>query len=116
MNANDLMNSISVGQVLINFRKGTSRIEKIDENKIVYKRKKTPIYFYVKDFLDAYNTFRGRTITSKDLSEYNGKVFDRKQNAHSCNCTMFFMILQQIGLAEVWGEGHRGNLFTAKIK
>jgi hypothetical protein len=113
-----LVNVAPAGTVLNNPGGGTSIITGHGDKKISYKRGRSTIYVSYDDLLSAYNRFQGTKITTADLKVFLPCVFDStaRPAGHSCNCTMFFLLFQKIGLAGILeGDGVRGNPFAAEL-
>ena len=110
---------LTPGHTFVNPGGGTSRISKIDDREIHYVRGSSTIRVSLADLYSAYRQFLGQRVTSTDLREYAPNVFDSSARpaGHSCNCTFFFMLLQEIGLADATeGEGKRGSPYSVKIQ
>lgn len=91
-------------------------VESINAERIVYKCGKLCIALKMCDLETTYNRYKGKLCHAEDLKQYNPVIFDTKKNGYSCSCTFFFMLLQHLGLAEIFGEGVKGNPFYAQIK
>lgn len=76
---------------------GNSKIVSKNENSICFLRGKSKIYLKFDDINVAYENFKGKEISSKDLKEFNASVFNNK----SCRATFFMQVLYRIGLAEI---------------
>jgi hypothetical protein len=110
--------NLHVGMVLKNPGNGTSKITSLSERGISYIRGQNKIYVPFQDLFDTLNYFKGETVTSSDLKTYRPSVFDSKamKPGHSCNCTFFFLVLIQLGIASnINGRGVRGNPFFVSI-
>jgi hypothetical protein len=51
------------------------------------------------------------TCSSNDLKIYDPHIVISKSDGHSCNCTFVFLVLKELGLVEIKGNGVRGNPF-----
>lgn len=113
-----ILRSIKKDMIFENPRSGTSTITKITPEKIVYTRGSSRITLNIADIICAYQKFAGENCSSVDLRKYKPKVFDSKQNGHSCNCTFLFTILNEIGLTEggIQGEGKAYKPYYVKFK
>ena len=106
-----------VGTVVNNPGRGQTTIIAYDY-RIKYKRGNSDITVTFRDLYDAYLNFRGMHITSTELAKFRPSVFSSQARpaGHSCNCTLLFMILEQLKLSgEIHGRGVKGNPFTVKI-
>ena len=109
---------IPVGTVFENPGGGTSEIVSYSDNSISYVRGSSAIYVSFRDLFDAYENYRGKRVTSSDLKSYAPAVFDAtaKKSGHSCNCTLFFLILKRLNLAdEIKGRGVKGDPYFVEI-
>lgn len=108
---------IKVGQVFDNPGGGTSEIVSVTKTGIYFKRRNSKILLKFKDMENAYNTLRGRKITTRDLKELNEKCFDSSKGGHSCNCTFLFSILKKCDLikGDICGEGKINNPFSVEL-
>ena len=110
---------LTTGHIFDNPGGNTSRISKIDDREIHYVRGSSTIRVSLADLYSSYRHFLGQRVTSTDLRKYAPNVFDSSARpaGHSCNCTFFFMLLQEIGLADaIVGEGKRGSPYSVKIQ
>ncbi len=113
---NKICNIIVEGKVFNNPGGGTSVIMSCDENSIAYKRGNSTFKVRTCDLFDAFSNFAGKTVTSSQLRSYKPNIFDSNCNGHSCNCTFFFLLLTELGLAgKIEGKGVRGNPFYLTI-
>ena len=114
----ELESCIPIGTVLDNPGLGASVIRKYNDEKIAYRRGGSTMYLSYSDFCAAYNEHRGQRITTNDLKQFAPGVFDSsaRPSGHSCNCTVMFMLLRDLGLAgEVEGKGVRGDPFAIEV-
>ncbi len=113
-----ILTAINQGMVYQNPQKGTSRIASISPEKIVYIRGNSRISLNIEVIHSVYQQYKGKKCSSNDLKIYEPKVFDSKQNGHSCNCTFLFTVLNEIGLTEngIEGEGKPYKPFYIRIK
>lgn len=110
------ISKLPVGTTLQNPGGGTSKITKYTNTHMVYKRGRSDIRVSMADLHAAYRTFLGKTVSSTDLREYAPRVFDSKRSGHSCNCTLLFMVLDEIGIVStIDGDGKSGNPFRVTI-
>lgn len=110
---------IPVGTVFDNPGGGISTIVNYTDNNILYRRGTAVIYFSFKDIFAAYIKFRNQRVATTDLKKFRPSVFDSSARpaGHSCNCTMFFMLLGHLDLAEeIEGFGVKGAPFSVKLK
>ena len=118
MNGKDLVEQINsdlkIGEVLNNPGSGTSTILSVLGSSVVYKRGITPIKYFYDDIILAYDKFKNKLCTTKDLKEFNPKVYGSK----GCNSTFFFQLLERLDLTEggICRIGHGGSPFCVKIK
>lgn len=86
------------------------------QENLYYVRGRSTIQVSLRDLYDAFMAFRGQTCATTDLRRFRPEVFDSKAKGHSCNCTLFFLLLQEVGLAgEIFGAGVRGQAFRTLI-
>ena len=99
---------------------GTSRILGVDGIAITYRRRNSRIRVRLNDLYRAYDEFRGRRVSSRDLRQFAPSVFDSNARpaGHSCNCTFLFHLLQTLALTDgpLEGLGVRGNPFSVVIR
>lgn len=109
---------IKPGMVYKNPKKGTSTVCKVTEEGITYIRGSSRMKLPVSEFIAVYKLFAGKKCTTKNIREYNPKVFDSKQNGHDCNCTFLFSIAIELGLVEgsINGKGVSGDLYFVIFK
>ena len=92
------------GTVMQNPGGGITTIKGYSSRNVQYIRGKSPIGISIADLFSAYVNFRGKQVSSRDLNDYNARVFGRA--GHPCNCTFLFMVLTRLGLTDgIWGEG-----------
>ncbi len=107
---------LASGSEMNNPKKGVTTIIKYTDDKLVYQRGKSKIFVSLNDFYSSYVEFLGKQVSSSDLHKYKPAVYDSKSSGHSCNCTVFFMILQRLGLAgDIHGKGVRGDPYWVFI-
>ena len=89
----------SPGYEFDNYIRGTTRILRIDDAAITYRRGKSRIRVDLRDLHMTYDHFRGRRVSCRDLQEFKPAVFDSEARpaGHSCNCTFLFHLLERIG-------------------
>lgn len=93
-----------------------SLVFKPDRDNLYYIRGRSTMQVSLRDFYEAFTAFRGTTCETTALKQFRPQVFDSAAQGHSCNCTMFLLVLQKAGLAgEISGAGVRGNPFRATI-
>jgi len=88
--ANDILFE---GSVLENPGRGNSRIERINREKVTYRRGNSLITVRWLDLYNAYKHFKGKQVSSTDLRKF-------APAGHSCNCTFFFLLMIKMGLAD----------------
>lgn len=89
----------------------------ITAGKLCYKRGKSTIRVAVVDLFDAYLEFRGRRVSSANLTEFRPQVFDSSQSGHSCNITLLYCVLLHLNLADqLEGSGRRGSPYSVRIR
>ncbi len=106
------------GTVLRNPGGGTTTIMAYSGDKLRYKRGYSTIYVSLRDLHDAYQAYCGKTVTSPELKRFAPGVFDSSapHYGHSCNCTVFFVLLHQAGIVDrIGGSGSRGDPFCVRI-
>ena len=111
--------AISPGREFTNPGGGTSRIKKVGSERISYVRGKSTIIISFQDLGDAYEEFKGRRVSSSDLRTFAPSVFDStaRPAGHSCNCTFFFLLVQETGLAgPLQGAGTRGDAYAVFLE
>jgi len=107
-----LLISLPIGTILNNPGGGTTKISSYTKDNLAYVRGKSKIRVSIHDLYSAYSRFNGQVVTSTELRAYLPRVFDSKVNGHSCNCTVLFMALKQMGLTgSIKGTGKRGDPF-----
>ncbi len=108
--------ALPIGKKLDNPGGGTSEIQSFTHSHIVYKRGNSKIRVSLRDLFAVYEMYAGKTVSSSDLHKYAPQVFDSKQSGHSCNCTFFFMALEEMGIINgIRGNGKRGDPFWTRI-
>ncbi len=117
----DLANDILFeGSVLENPGGGSSRIERINRERVTYRRENSFITVRWLYLYNAYKHFKGKLVSSTDLKKFAPAVFDSNARpaGHSCNCTFFFCIMIRVGLASggLQGRGVSGSPFALKLK
>ncbi len=113
-----IQNSIPLGTAFENPGGGVSTIKSYTDEKLSYVRGNSTIYVAFRDLFDAYSNYKGQKVSSTQLKEFAPSVFDpkAKPSGHSCNCTLFFMILQNLKLTgDIGGNGVRGDPFFVDI-
>lgn len=101
-----IKSSLPVGAILPNPGGGTSTIVTYGVDSLYYKHGRSHITVSMHDLHHAYLHFSGGRVSSSYLRDFNPSVFDSKAGGHSCNCTMWFMILCVLGVVDyVHGEG-----------
>ena len=114
--AGKLRETIPIGTVIENPGGGTSEVTGFTDERVSYVRGSSTISVKVVDLHSAYESFRGKRVTSSELKELNPTVFDSSARpaGHSCNCTLLFVVLEQAGLASnLAGSGVRGDPYSA---
>ena len=109
----------SPGYEFDNYIRGTTRILRIDDAAITYRRGKSRIRVDLRDLHMTYDHFRGRRVSCRDLQEFKPAVFDSEARpaGHSCNCTFLFHLLERIGVAgPTEGRGCRGDPLWIEIR
>lgn len=114
---NLVKDKIKVGLVFKNPGKGISEIVSISDLGIYYRRGNSKMLIKYHDIEKVYKEFKGKTMSTKDLKEFDPKVFESKNGGHSCNCTVLFLIFKECGLinGDIFGSGKRGNPFHINI-
>jgi len=111
-----IKSSIPIGVKLTNPGGGTSTIISYTDKNIVYQRRNSKITVSFEDLFNAYSKFKGKKVYTTDLRDYAPKVFNSKQNGHSCNTTFLFSILKMLGkVTEIKGEGKANHPFYVSI-
>jgi len=113
-----IQNSIPVGTKFENPGGGSSTISSYTNEKLSYVRGNSTIYVAYRNLFDAYSHFKGNRVSSSELKQYAPSVFDpkAKPSGHSCNCTLLFMVLQNLELSgEIGGDGVKGDPFFVEI-
>jgi hypothetical protein len=113
-----VLNEIPKGTVLNNPRRGTTTILDYRDGLILYRRGHSSFRVELRVLYDAVVHFRGKRVASPDLQLYAPSVFDsrRPHFGHSCNCTVLFLLLQQIRVIdEISGRGVRGDPFSITV-
>lgn len=115
---NLVKNKITEGRVFENPGGGVTEVVRVTELGIYYKRGNSKMLIKYGDIEKTYLEFKGKTVSTEDLRFFNSKVFDSKKGGHSCNCTVFFLILEECGLINdvILGNGKCGNPFYVRIK
>ncbi|MCB1970114.1 MAG: hypothetical protein H6851_20615 [Geminicoccaceae bacterium] len=104
------------GQVMANPGGGTSRIKRSDRETLSYIRGHSRMYLPMDVLVAAYCKWCNKQVTSAELRDWRPDVFDSSRGGHSCNCTFFFMVLQQAGLAgDIEGAGKAGSPFSVNV-
>jgi hypothetical protein len=113
-----ILKTIHVGQIFDNpSNKGTSKITKVDDTKIVYIRGKSYITIEFDILYDIYKDFYAKKCSSSDLKKYAPKIFDSKNSGHNCNCTFLFLVFKELGIvSKIEGEGIAYSPFYIEIK
>lgn len=115
--ANDIL---SEGYIFDNPGGGTTKIERINRERVTYRRGNSSITVRWSDLYNAYKHFKGNLVSSTDLRKFAPVVFDSSARpaGHSCNCTFFFHLMIRMGLADghLQGRGVAGAPFTLKLK
>lgn len=104
---------LSAKQTFQNPGGGTSIIVSVSDV-VRYKRKNSTIAAPLEVFFKAYLHFKGKRCSSKDLKAFDSSIFDSSARpaGHSCNCTFFFMLLNELKLSsEIKGKGVAGSPF-----
>lgn len=111
-----IISTVPPGTVLENLGKGQTTFISYDD-RIRYKRGNTDNFrISFSDLYSAYYHFLGREVSTSDLKIYRPEIFDSKQNGHSCNCTVFFVLLRESNIiTEIYGAGKSGDPFYVKI-
>jgi hypothetical protein len=113
-----IQDSIPPGTTFENPGGGVSTIMSYADEKLSYVRGDSTIYIAFRDLFDAYSNYKGQKVSSTELKRFAPSVFDSeaRPSGHSCNCTLFLMILQKLKLAgDIGGNGVRGNPFFVEI-
>lgn len=107
------------GTVLQNPGGGTSTILSCRAAHVTYLRRNSRIRVSLRDLHAAFMHFAGRRLTSSRLKEFAPNVFDSgvEHPGHSCNCTVLFLLLREIGVVDhIHGGGVRGNPFWVDLR
>lgn len=110
--------ALPIGSVLKNPGGGTSEVLSYGSDHVAYKRGNSRIRASLRDFHASFMRFAGSRVTSSDLKVFRPSVYDSsvRPAGHSCNCTFFFLGLQQMGLSSaIEGEGVRGSPYTVDL-
>ncbi|WP_338845993.1 hypothetical protein V8J88_19880 [Massilia sp. W12] len=111
-----LKNAPQTGLVMQNPGAGTSTILYCNDQRICYKRGKSPMAVKYSDLYEGYIQYAGKEMSTNDLKAMRPAVFDSKHNGHSCHCTFLMMVLHRMGLASaIQGKGVKGNPFLVKL-
>lgn len=113
-----LEQKVPPGTELTNPGGGTSTIASYGDEKVAYVRGSSTMYLPFAEIITAYKKFSGKEVSSKTLKEFRPNIYDSaaRPAGHSCNCTMLFLLLGEIGLAEqIQGAGKRGDSFRAQF-
>lgn len=97
---------------------GKSTIESYSVKNLYYRRGKTKISVSYQNLLSAYLNFKGTKVTASDLKVYAPNIFNSnaRPGGHSCNCTLLFLLLSNLGLSSrIQGEGVRGSPYWVSI-
>ncbi len=110
--------AIRVGDVFQNPGGGTSAVTRVEADFVQYRRGTSDIRLKFEHMEQAYEKFRGKTVTTVDLQELQPEVFNSRRNGHSCNCTFLFMLFEKAGLTSggIKGKGVRGNPYKIRLK
>ena len=109
--------NVPPGIIIKNPKKGTTKIIKYVDEKLVYQRGKLKIYVSLGDFFKSYVEFLETQVSSTELRKFQPKVYDVESNGHPCNCTVLFLILQRSGLVDdIHGKGVRGDPYWVFIR
>jgi hypothetical protein len=93
-----------------------SLVRQQHQDYLYYVRGRSTIQLSLRDLHDAFLAFRGKTCETADLRRFRPHVFDSVAMGHTSNCTLFFHVLREAGLAgEVLGTGVPGNRFRTTI-
>lgn len=105
------------GTVLRNPGGGTTTIMPCSGDRLRYQRGHSTIYVRLRDLHDAYQRLHSRTVTSPELRRFAPRVFDSSAPpGHSCNCTVYCVLLQHAGIIDrIGGSGRRGDPFCVCI-
>lgn len=90
--------NIKENDVLPNPCSGTSKIIKITDNSITYKRGNSKITIKAEDINSAYEEFKGKRVSTSDLAEFNS-AFSRTTR-HRCNASLFLMLMDKCNLTK----------------
>jgi hypothetical protein len=110
---------VPAGTVLDNPGGGTTRIVSYRDAHVTYVRGSSRFRVSLRDLHAALSHFGGARVTSNDLKEFAPTVFDSgtEHPGHSCNCTLLFMLLREIGVVDqVHGRGVRGSPFWVDLR
>ena len=116
--ASKIRNAVPVGAVFENPGGGTSKVLKVTDTAITYRRGNSTISVSFENLFTAYASFQGQQVSSSELKAFAPSVFDSKARpaGHSCNATFLFMILRRIGVAgELGGKGVKGAPYFVQI-
>ena len=114
----EMINKWPVDTVIDNPGGGKSKIASYSETAVSYVRGQSTIRVTFADLFQAYQHFKGRTVTSVDLRKFAPSTFDSKAASpgHSCNCTLFFLLLKDMGVvSEIHGRGVRGDPYYLDV-
>lgn len=114
--AGRLREAVPIGTVIDNPGSGTSAIKAFTDEQISYVRGTSTISVKLVSLHSAYESFRGKRVSSTELKKFAPAVFDSmaRPAGHSCNCTFLFNILERAGLAgKLTGSGVRGDPYAA---
>lgn len=106
------------GTVLQNPGGGTTTIKDYNGDVLVYRRRNSDFRVALRALYGAFITFQGGRLSSAQLRDFAPHVFDSKGKppGHSCNCTLLYMLLREIGTVErIRGAGVRGAPFYVDI-
>ncbi|MBV5303873.1 MAG: hypothetical protein JZU70_06705 [Chlorobium sp.] len=109
---------IKVGSIFRNPKKGDSTVMSVKNGKVRYKREESNFYISIEVLYQAYSTFIGRKMSTKDLKAYKPEIFDQNGTppGHGCNTTFLLCVLVEMNLARsIEGKGVSGDPFFVII-
>jgi hypothetical protein len=106
-----VIKNLPPGKILDNPGGGTTLIKSYTGDILKYQRGKSTFPASLKLFYEAKVKYTGLKLSSSTLKQLS-PMFDSNRSGHSCNCTLLFMILRDIGIVDkILGNGRSGDPF-----